>query len=130
MTLADFLARFKSIWEWILGLNWIEQGVLGIFAALAMIGAGWKPVMSLYRWCLESYDGKIIHLLQEAKRDGQLRNPGKMVAMLPAPLSEIAIAAKRGTNSAYKSLRRLETRGRVKEVRGGWILVDATSSAV
>jgi len=62
------------------------------------------------KWTVEKRDGKILRLLLEAR------------SRLKLIFQEIVKDAGRSEKSVYSTLRRLEDRGEVHEVRDGWNL--------
>lgn len=77
---------------------------------------------SLYRWCIEKYDAKILSVLHAANKEARLRNPGKAVSITQASLASIAREADRSESSVHHSLQRLESQGKVREEKSGWVL--------
>jgi hypothetical protein len=68
-------------------------------------------------------DGKILNMLGEARRTAQVsQRPGQHVVYLPFPFEAIVKDSKKSKESVYRSLRRLETRGLIHEVKDGWNL--------
>ncbi len=70
-------------------------------------------------------NGKVLNLLQEAKRSAKLNHPTEHINVLPH-LLKIAKAVKRNETSTHRSLRRLEKQGKFQECIDGWVLTDAT----
>jgi hypothetical protein len=94
----------------------VKTSVASMFAAISTLLASKK-------WLLEKYDGKILHMLQESRRMAQVsQRPGQSAVFLPFAFQEIVKEARRSEKSVLRSLRRLEDRGSVHEVRDGWNL--------
>src|SRR5579863_6233391 len=75
------------------------------------------------KWLTEKYDGKILNMLNEARRTAQVaQQPGQHILYLPFPFRDIVNDATRSEKSVRASLRRLQKRGYVHEVRDGWNL--------
>jgi hypothetical protein len=110
----------SSWWE---GLSLAWKIVAAIFGASAVLAAGWKPVTEVWRWGRMTYDSKVLNVLIEGERNARMANPGRAIAVLPTFLAAIASEANRSEKSVYKTLRRLESQGRVYEVTPGkWLL--------
>jgi hypothetical protein len=95
----------------------------GIAAAIVALTTVCIKFKAGKKWIVEKYDGRILRLLLETRRAAQVNmRPGQTSVFLPTPLPEIAKDVKRSEKSVYSSLRRLENRGEVHEVRDGWNL--------
>jgi hypothetical protein len=98
-----------------------------IWIAIAAVISGLAAVFARYRnvkkrWT-ERHDGKVLRALLESRRDAQVRMaPGQNVVFLPFAFQEIVSEVKRSEESVRVSLRRLEDRGLVHQVRDGWHL--------
>ena len=114
--------QYSWIWETISGLSWIKQAALATFAALITIGGGSKVALSFYRFCVERHDAPVLYSLHDSLRKERLQYPDRSIAALPTSLVMIAGNVKRSTRSVNKTLRRLESKGEVQEVKDGWIL--------
>jgi DNA-binding transcriptional ArsR family regulator len=78
---------------------------------------------SVRKWLLAKHDGEILRILRESRRTAQVNmRPGQHAAFFPFAFQEIVKDAKRSERSVRRSLRRLEDRGEVHEVRDGWNL--------
>jgi hypothetical protein len=122
MNIAQAVPAFKSVVDWIQNLNWIEQAAIATAVAITTLAAGWKPLLAFYRWCLEKYDNVILHQFTEGLRSAKLKHPNQHIDLLPLPLARISDTANRSEKNVYRSLRRLESAGKVEEVSDGWIL--------
>lgn len=101
----------------------IKTVLASVIAGIGSFFAAKKWLMDLRKWLVEKYDGKILDMLQEARRAAQVsQRPGQHVLYLPFPFQEIVNDAKRSKKAVYGSLRRLEGRGLIHEVRDGWNL--------
>lgn len=95
----------------------------GVVTAIAGLTAVLIKFRAVKKWIVEKHDGKIIRLLFEARRAAQVKmRPGQTVLFLPFSFQEIVKDAGRSEKSVYSTLRRLEDRGAVHEVRDGWNL--------
>jgi len=95
----------------------------GIGAAIAALTTAFIKFRAVKKWIVEKYDGKILRLLLESRRTAQVKmRPGQTVLFLPFSFQEIVKDAGRSEKSVYSTLRRLEERGEVHEVRDGWNL--------
>jgi len=110
---VDIYSQIHPIWLW------IASAFAGVTAAIAK----YKKLVGLYDWCVEKHDGKVLHALSESCRSALVQTPpGQSRFFLPFALSEIASEVKRSEKSVRRTLRRLEDRGAVHEVKGGWYL--------
>jgi hypothetical protein len=110
--------------DWLHAILVKAQQMLGQFGPVktAMLGSIGGLIASR-RWLIEQHDGKILKILHEARQTAEVaKRPGQHTLYLPFPFHEIAKDAKRSQKSVRRSLRRLETRGYVHEVRDGWNL--------
>jgi len=95
----------------------------GIGAALGVLTTAFIKYRDVTKWISEKHDGKVLRLLLEARRTAQVNmRPGQTALFLPFPLQEIVKDARRNEESVRRTLRRLEDRGEVHEVRDGWNL--------
>jgi hypothetical protein len=106
--------------DWWHGLSVLWKFILSVCGGLALLWAGWKPVIALWRWCVEKHDAKILRLLEEADRNLRIAPSIGSTVALPVPLAQIVSEAKRSEKSVYRSLRRLEKKGKVHELPKGW----------
>ncbi len=75
------------------------------------------------RALLERYDQPVWEIIKQPKYKPHYLTAGKQVYMnveIPHQLEDIAVIAGRSSYSILKSLKRLEARGKVKELHGGW----------
>src|SRR5713101_417571 len=101
----------------------IKTILASVIAGMGTFLAAKKWLMDSKRGLVEKYDGKILDMLQEARRTAQVSHrPGQHILYLPFRFQEIVKDAKRSKESVYRSLRRLETRGLIHEVIHGWNL--------
>ena len=128
MTIPDFGSLLNHVGTWWHGLDWIEKGAIATAGAITSLYGASKTVFSVYRWCLAKYDGKILGLLEEALRRARLTGPNITVGA--SSLADVSAAAERSEESAYRSLRRLEKQGKVKESKDGWVLADPNANMV
>jgi len=95
----------------------------GAVTAIAGLTAVLIKFKAVKEWVTEKHDGKILRLLLEARRTAQVKmRPGQTVLFLPFSFQEIVKDAGWSQKSVYSTLRRLEDRGEVHEVRDGWNL--------
>ncbi len=95
----------------------------GAVTAIAGLTAVLIKFRAVKKWTVEKHDGKVLRLLLEARRTAQVKmRPGQTVLFLPFSFQEIVKDAGRSEKSVYSTLRRLEYRGEVHEVRDGWNL--------
>jgi hypothetical protein len=95
----------------------------GAVTAIAGLTAVLIKFRAVKKWIVEKHDGKVLHLLLEARRTAQVKmSPGQTVLFLPFSFQVIVKDAGRSEKSVYSTLRRLEDRGEVHEVRDGWNL--------
>ena len=112
---------FESIKE-----HWIASG-LSVAGILSAVSASIKSV----KWFRNRSDGKVLSIIEEASRQARLEHPGMNIALLPIKIADIASELKRNQETVYKSLRRLEARGKVIEVRKGeWCLGNRTQKEI
>jgi len=117
-----YVPAWNSIWNWIAGLNWVEQGLLATATAIGGFATAWKLMLEFFKWWRVRYDEKILDLFRDSLREVKFQNPGRSVTIAPIPLADIAEAIRRSESSVLRSLRRLEARAKVQEVQTGWIL--------
>jgi hypothetical protein len=114
-------------------LQWLHELSIKLTSLLQDLGpvktfvglmiAGISLLLAWKKWLREKWDGKILHILQESVRTAQVTmRPGRNTLFLPFAFQEIVKEAKRSEKSVRRSLRRLEDRGHVHEVRDGWNL--------
>jgi|SRR5690242_14433252 len=110
-----------SLWEWA-KVHKVTSGLTvgGVISACGAAGRMWH-------WLRNRYDGKVFSLMSEAARNVRLEHPGMNIALMPIKIGDIAEEMKRSEKRVYKSLRRLETAGKVIEVKNGeWCLGNET----
>jgi len=92
----------------------------------AIIGAFTTTIIKfkdVKKWFVDRHDGKVLRILSEARRTAQVNiRPRQTVLFLPFSFQEIVKDVARSEKSVYATLRRLEDRGEVHEVRDGWNL--------
>lgn len=127
MNIADSVSAFKSVRDWARGLGWIQQGLLASAIALTTLAAGWKHVISFYRWCVESaqarHDKAVLTLMRTAHRDAI--QGGKISSGQISCFESVGIAQAlhRKPEDVNLSLRRLLAKGRVRRGLGAtWCL--------
>lgn len=123
MTIPDFGSLLNHVVIWWHGLAWIEKAAIAAAGAITSLFGASKPVLSVYQWCIGKYDGKILGLLEEALRRARLSGPN--ITVEASSLKDISEAAERSEESTYRSLRRLEKQGKVREFKAGWVLTVA-----
>lgn len=90
---------------------------------LKEVGTVWDMLRKTYEYWSTRKDQRVLNILKESRRDMLVKlRPGLHVVCTPRPVVEIARKANREPESVYCSLRRLEDRGEVHEVRDGWNL--------
>ncbi len=95
----------------------------GLGVAIGALTTTFIKYRDVKKWLVEGHDGKVLRILLEARRTAQVKmRPGQTAFFLPFPFQEIVRDAKRNDRSVYSTLRRLEDRGEVHEVRDGWNL--------
>jgi len=95
----------------------------GIGIAIGGFTTAFIKYRDVKKWIVEKHDEKVLHLLLEARRTAQVSmRPGQTVLYLPFSFQEIVKDAGRSEKSLRRTLRRLEDRGEVHEVRDGWNL--------
>jgi hypothetical protein len=95
----------------------------GIAAAIAALTTAFIKFRAVKKLLVERHDGRVLRLLSEARRTAQVNmRPGQTALFLPFPLQEIVKDAGRSEKSVRRTLRRLEDRADVHEVRDGWNL--------
>jgi hypothetical protein len=108
----------KEFWSW-LGPIW--GSLLAIAGGTASIDKGRKVIISLWKWCVNLYDKRILDILKGRDRFAQLMESTNMSTISPVGVTWIANAAKRRPKKVLKSLQRLERQGKIHEVIGyGW----------
>ena len=91
---------------------------------LAAITNSLKLAGRLWTWLPLLPTGAVLSLMRENDRRARLtKNP---VPVYPSALSpfQIATAVKRNPKRVERALRKLESQGKVKEFRTGWIIPD------
>lgn len=118
------MLTFHEIYQHALDLwRQIHPISVGIGAAISGLAAFLAKYQNVKKWWTERHDGKVLRPLLESWRTAQVKiAPGQNVVFLPFPFAEIVREAKRSENSLRASLRRLEDRGLVHQVRDGWNL--------
>lgn len=118
------MPTFHEIYKHALDLwKQIHPISIGIGAAISALTALFIKYQGVKKWWIERHDGKVLRLLLESRRTAQVKMaPGQNVAFTPFPFQEIVREVKRSEKSVCVSLRRLEDRGLVHEVRDGWNL--------
>lgn len=107
---VDLWRQIHPVWAW------VATAIAGLTAVVIKFRA-------VKKWTVEKRDGKILRLLLEARRTAEVNmRPGQTVLFLPFSFQEIVKDAGRSEKSVYSTLRRLEDRGEVHEVRDGWNL--------
>jgi len=108
------------MWHWILGLNAIWKVILGLFSSIALIWAGWIAMKSLWSLVLETYDAPILKIFTEALRKYKMENPASaLVTLQNVSITEVMKQSGRKQSSVYATLRRLEKRGLLREIKHG-----------
>jgi hypothetical protein len=116
-TLHEIYKHATDLWQQI---HPVWAGVVTAIAGLTAVLIKFRAVR---KWIVEKHDGKVLRLLMEARRTAQVNmRPGQTSVFLPTPLREIVKDIKRSEKSVYSTLRRLEDRDEVHEVRDGWNL--------
>jgi hypothetical protein len=118
------MPTFHEVYQHALDLwKQIHPISIGIGAVISALTALFIRYQDVKKWWIERHDGKVLHPLSEARRTAQVKMaPGQNVAFHPFPFQEIVRETKRSERSVRASLRRLENRGLVHEVRDGWHL--------
>jgi len=114
-----------SLLDWI-KVHWIASGLSlgGIISAVGGVVKGLK-------WFRDRYDGKLLAVMEEAKREARLEHPGMNIALLSLKIADIANELKRSQKDVYKSLRKLEASGKILEVKKGeWCLGNRTQKDI
>jgi hypothetical protein len=124
VNIDEISLRLNPVWEFFSGLSLVERVLIATSLAIATLAAGWKPVLSFYRWCVDKYDSKVLGFFRESLRKTRLNHPTEYMTLGPITEPDLANAIHRRYASVCGSLRRLEVRGLVKEVRSGWVLID------
>jgi hypothetical protein len=126
--LIPFAVR-EMLYSWWVHMSWAGRIVLAISGALAVLAAGWKPVISLWRWGRKTWDLKVLSVLQDGERSAWMANPNRTIILEPFLFDAIAAEFKRSKASVYRTLRRLEKQGDVYEVSPGkWLLGSRSGS--
>ena len=101
----------------------VWAGAVTAIAGLIAFRIKFSAVKEWMKGIVETYDGRVLCLLKEARRTAQVNmRPGQSALFLPFSFQEIVKGVKRKQKSVHHSLRRLEDRGEVHEVRDGWNL--------
>ena len=116
-SLHEIYNHAAALWQQI---HPVWAGVVTAISGLTAVIIKFKAVK---KWIVAKRDGKVLRLLLEARRTAQVNmRPGQTALFLPFSFQEIVKDAGRSEKSVYASLRRLEDRGEVHEVRDGWNL--------
>lgn len=104
-------------WPWITGGS----------AALGALWLWGGRIVTLGQWFKNRYDGKVLSIMEEASRKARLEHPTMNIALMPFKVSELADELNRTHESVRKSLRRLDAKGKVQEVKKDeWCLGSRT----
>src|SRR5207249_4922956 len=124
-SLGEDWREVTSLLDWI-RVHWIASG-LSLGGIVSAAGAAVKGL----KWFRGRYDGKVLACMTEADRQTRLEHPGMNIVPLPLKIADIASELNRSQKSVYKSLRTLETAGKVLEVKKGeWCLGNRTQKEV
>lgn len=105
---------------WWNGLSAFWKVVTSVLAGLAAIKAGWKPVADCVAWFVDRYDKPVFGVLEGRKRIEWLTANPSPIVMPPVFMTFVAKAVKRRPKSVFKSLQRLEKKGKVHQGPYGW----------
>jgi hypothetical protein len=106
-----------------------------------LLGAGWKiasrvpwaikQVKALWNWIDHRHDRKLFALMNDARRKARLEHPTLNLLPLPFKTAELATGLKITEARARKCLLRLETAGKVLEVKNGeWCMGNKTHKEI
>ena len=114
---------FPHVKDWFVWFGRLPQ----IVQVLSAVATGAALILAFRNWIFSLWDRKVLRFFQEQERALDIERNGKNWVFSPKPLNMIAEQCKRSKRAAEKTLLRLEKRGKVHEVKLGWLPGKRTS---
>ena len=112
-----FSEGLQNMWQ---GLGPVLRMLVGMSAALCSVYGGWKALRAVWEAVIGRYDRKVLGVLEGRAKIDRFLSGHASTSMLPVGVIHMAQLVNRRPNRVYKSLQRLERRGKVHEMPGGW----------